>query len=96
MENITSTDNTTVQAQPDNYLAWSIVVTLLCCWPFGIPAIINSAKVDGLWRSGQTEAAILASNNAKKWTKISAIVGGSFWLIYALIMICSVVFAALA
>ena len=30
-----------------NYLWQSIVVTILCCWPFGIPAIVYAAKVMG-------------------------------------------------
>lgn len=74
------------QLPPDNNLAWAIVVTLLCCWPFGIPAIVYAAKVDALWRDGHYEAAIQAANDAKKWTKVSAYVGGAFWALYILFM----------
>jgi hypothetical protein len=31
---------------PDNYLVWSILATIFCCWPLGIPAIVNATKVD--------------------------------------------------
>jgi len=49
------------------YLWQSIVVTILCCWPLGIPAIVYAAKVDGLRRSGDWQAAHAASNSAKTW-----------------------------
>lgn len=87
MEEIKSTSSNSTQLPPDNHLAWAIVVTLLCCWPFGIPALVYSVKVDTLWREGHHEAAIQAANEAKKWTKISAYVGGAFWLLYILFMI---------
>jgi len=50
-----------------NYLVQSILVTLCCCLPLGIPAIVYSAKVDGLVSSGQHAAAVEASNKAKMW-----------------------------
>lgn len=50
-----------------SYLWQSIVVTILCCWPLGIPAIVYAAKVDGLKRTGDTQAAMAASNSAKTW-----------------------------
>lgn len=67
---------------PDNYLAWAIIATLLCCWPFGIPAIVNAAKVDKLWMCGRQNEAIIAANNAKKWTTISAVSAIVFWVFY--------------
>lgn len=54
-----------------NYLWQSIVVTLLCCLPLGIPAIIFSAKVNGLVTAGQIEEAKKASSQAKMWCWIS-------------------------
>ena len=36
---------------PDNKLVWSILVTLFCCLPFGIVAIIKSAEVNSKWSS---------------------------------------------
>lgn len=58
-----------------NYLWQSIVVTILCCWPLGIPAIIFAAKVDGLKARGEIDAARAASANAKKWTTIALVSG---------------------
>lgn len=54
-----------------NYLWQSIVVTILCCWPFGIPAIVYAAKVDGLKAQGNVMGAMEASANAKKWCLIA-------------------------
>ncbi len=62
--------------EPDNYLVWAILSTVLCCLPFGIVSIVYSTKVSGLWASGQYGPAQEAANNAKKWAIISAIVGG--------------------
>lgn len=53
--------------KPDNYLVWSILVTLFCCLPLGIAAIVNAAKVDGLWASGDYYGAQQAARQAKKW-----------------------------
>ncbi len=50
-----------------NYLWQAIVVTVLCCVPFGIPAIIYAAKVDGLVARGEYDAARAASKRAKQW-----------------------------
>lgn len=60
---------------PDNYLAWAVVVTILCCVPFGIVAIIKAASVNGLWNTGNYDKAYEASASAKKWIIITVIVG---------------------
>lgn len=57
-----------------SYLWQSIVVTILCCWPLGIPAIVYAAKVDGLKRTGDLNGAAAASASAKSWCLIA------FWL----------------
>lgn len=61
--------------QPDNYLVWAILSTVLCCLPLGIVSIVYSNKVSSLWAQGQYGAAQAASASAKKWAMISAIVG---------------------
>lgn len=61
--------------RPDNHMVWAILSTIFCCLPVGIVAIINSAKVDSLWRSGDYEAAEEAAANAKKYSKWAAIIG---------------------
>lgn len=73
--------------QPDNYLVWSILVTVLCCLPFGIVSIINAAKVNGLWGSGQYAEAQAASENAKKWAIWGAVAGVIVGVIYGVIAV---------
>ena len=63
------------QREPDNYLVWAILCTVLCCLPLGIVSIVYSTKVSGLWSQGRYAEAQTAANNAKKWAIISAIVG---------------------
>jgi hypothetical protein len=49
------------------YLWQSIVVTILCCWPLGIPAIVFAASVGGKQASGNYAAAKEASDKARFW-----------------------------
>ena len=72
--------------KPDNYLVWAILSTLLCCLPFGIVAIVKSSKVDTLWYAGNHTEAIQASNDAKKWSIISAVVGLVGGLLYVILV----------
>jgi len=65
-----------------NYLWQSIVVTIFCCWPLGIPAIVHAARVDGLKARGDLAAAREASANAKMWCWISAAV----WLLLVFLL----------
>lgn len=58
-----------------NYLAQSIIASVLCCLPFGIVGIIHAAKVNDLIAQGRIDEARDASNKAKLWTNISVIVG---------------------
>lgn len=74
-------------SKPDSYLVWSILATLFCCLPFGIAGIVQSAKVDGLWSSGDHAGAMRASEQAKKWCVVSAAVGvgfGVLWFLFAM------------
>lgn len=58
-----------------NYLVQSILVTLCCCLPFGIVAIVYAAQVNSKFASGDVGGAQHASAQAKKWCWISVIVG---------------------
>ncbi len=68
------------QGEPDNYLVWAILTTVLCCLPLGIVSLVYSTKVSGLWTQGRYDEAQAASNNAKKWAIISAITGVVFYV----------------
>ncbi|ORB85074.1 hypothetical protein B1987_16185 [Mycobacterium kansasii] len=73
--------------EPDNYLVWAILATVLCCLPFGIVSIVYSTKVSGLWAQGRYAEAQAASANAKKWAIISAIVGAVIAVIVGVIYV---------
>lgn len=62
-------------ADVPTYMTQAILVTLCCCWPFGIVAIVNAAKVNSALGRGDVEGAIEASENAKKWCWIAALLG---------------------
>jgi TRAP-type mannitol/chloroaromatic compound transport system permease small subunit len=79
---------------PDNKLVWSILVTLFCCLPFGIVAIIKSAEVNSKWSSGDVAGANQAAADAGKWIKWSVIVGILGAVIGFLLWIVAVVLVA--
>jgi hypothetical protein len=54
-----------------NYLWQSIVVTLCCCPPLGIPAIVFAAQVNSKLRDGDVLGAQDASRKAKMWCWIA-------------------------
>lgn len=76
-----------------NYLWQSIVATILCCWPLGIPAIVYAAKVDSLKARGDIQGAMSASANAKKWCWIAAASWVVVFVIYVCIMLAMAFFA---
>ena len=49
-----------------NHLVWAILVTLFCCLPLGIVAIVYAAKVDSLAAAGQYAQAQEAADKAKE------------------------------
>lgn len=75
------------ESKPDNFLAWSIISAILCCFAFSIPAIIYAAKVDTLWICGKYEESRKAAKNAKIWTFVSAGVAVIFWVFYIVFIV---------
>ena len=69
--------------RPQNYLGKAIAGVILC-WPFGLPGIINAAKVNSLWNQGRQEEAIAASKSAAKWSRSAIILGIIFYVIYTI------------
>lgn len=78
------------QPMPKSWLTESILVTLLCCLPFGIAGIVNASKVESRYHAGDVDGAYRASAEAKKWTTIG------FWLGIAAIIIYVIVLATAA
>ncbi len=74
-----------------NYLWQSIVVTVFCCWPLGIPAIVYSAQVNSKVAKGDIEGARASSKNAKMWCWIALGTGLVIGLLYIILMAMGVV-----
>jgi hypothetical protein len=69
-----------------NYLWQSIVVTILCCLPFGIVAIVYASGVDGKAAMGDFNGAKRASNAAKNWciaAVVTSLVGVVLYFLFA-------------
>lgn len=78
------------QRPPKTWLVESILVTLLCCLPFGIVGIVNAAKVESRFNAGDVDGAERASQEAGKWTKIGFFVGLGVAALYIILMVLGV------
>lgn len=63
------------------------MVTLFCCLPLGIVAIIKSSQVNNLWTTGQYAEAQAAADSARKFCIWGAAIGVALGIIYAIIAI---------
>jgi hypothetical protein len=70
-----------------NYLVQAILVTLFCCLPFGIVAIVQAAQVNSKLETHDQAGALEASEKAKKWCWVSLWVGLSIGAIYLIIIL---------
>lgn len=68
------------QPKPDNMLVWTVLSTVLCCWPIGVFGIYYSIKVDKLWGQGRFQEA----ENAARTAKFLALV--SFTIVVSLVV----------
>jgi hypothetical protein len=69
-----------------NYLVFAILVTVFCCLPAGVPAIVYAAQVNGKLQMGDVAGAQIASNNAKLWCMISAGLGLGVVALYVILI----------
>lgn len=74
-------------APPKTWLVESILVTILCCLPFGIIGIINASKVESKFNSGDVQGAFQASEDAKKWVYRGAITGIVIGVLYSILVV---------
>ena len=50
-----------------SHLIDAVIVTLCCCFPLGIVAIVYAAQVNSKLAAGDYEGAVKASKSAEKW-----------------------------
>lgn len=65
----------------------SFIMITIWCLPFAITSFIYALRVDDLWRTGDIDGAIRASNNARHYYKIGLWLGIVSWLICILIIV---------
>ena len=66
----------------ENWLVEAILVTLLCCLPFGVAGIIFASQVNTKVQAGDMAGAEKARAEAAKWTKIGFFCGIAVIVIY--------------
>ena len=77
-----------------NYLIPAIV-SVFCCWPLAIVAIIFAAQVNGKVAAGDIQGAMDASKKAKLFSYISIGLGLGLGLIYLILMLLGVGLSAI-
>lgn len=80
--NIIDTNAQRNSKPPKNWLVESILVTLLCCLPFGIAGIVYASKVESRFYAGDIEGAEASAREAAKWTKIGFFSGLAVIVLY--------------
>ncbi len=59
----------------NNNMVKAILVTICCCFPFGIVAIIKASEVNGKLAAGDVQGAQLSAAEADKWGNYGLICG---------------------
>ena len=84
------------EAQEQTINSWlvpAILVTILCCMPFGIVALIYAARVSALAAAGNVAEAQNVARQARNWTLAGAICGAAVYLITWSFYIVMLIFA---
>jgi interferon-induced transmembrane protein len=81
-------------ANVPNYLIPAIL-SLFCCWPLGIVAIIFAAQVNGKVAAGDLTGAVDASRKAKLFSFIAIGIGVGLAAIYLLLTLLGVGLSAM-
>lgn len=79
------------------YLVHSILVTIFCCMPFGVVAIVFAAMATSAKSLGNYSEAARQARLAWTWVKVSFFIGlipAAFWILYLIFGVIAVAFAA--
>jgi hypothetical protein len=80
----------------DNHLVLAILVTALCCLPFGIVGIVYAAQVNGRALSGDLAGAEESARRARTWSLWGLGLGLTVYVIYVLFALIGVMSGAAA
>ena len=76
--------------RPGGLITLSILALILCCIPFGIPALVYASKANSLWEAKRYSEAYDATAKARAWI-IASVATGLIVNILALIYYMNVV-----
>lgn len=64
-----------LQYPPRTYFLFALLVTVFGFWPTGLVALVSSARVNSLWRTGEHDKARKSSRRARNWALASLVIG---------------------
>lgn len=76
----------------DNQMVKAVLVSVLCCLPFGIIAIIKSSEVNGKLAAGDVVGAQMSASSSSNWSNIGMIFGFIFFIFYFFILMADILF----
>lgn len=68
-------EKTDTSTPPPSMIGLAWLVTIFCCWPTGIVALIFAYKTKKVWKQGDHKLAYEFSRKAKMWTGITFFLG---------------------
>jgi len=71
----------------DNQMVKAVLVSVLCCLPFGIIAIIKSSEVNGKLAAGDVVGAQMSASSSSNWSNMGMMFGLIFGLLYFIFII---------
>lgn len=77
--------------KPKNWMLESILMTILCCLPFGIVGIIHASRVDSRYNLGDIDGSYESSQEAKKWLRYGLLIGVIIYSIYFIAMLITII-----
>jgi 4-amino-4-deoxy-L-arabinose transferase-like glycosyltransferase len=87
MENLNITPPGPKGPFSENWLVEAILVTILCCLPFGIVGIVYATQINSKIAAGDMTGAETARKEAAKWTKLGFWIGLAILALYVLFVL---------
>jgi hypothetical protein len=63
------------------------IISIFCCWPLAIPAIIFATQVQGKWAMGDFAGAQDSAQKARTFSLIAIILGLSLLVLYIILWV---------